>query len=263
MVENADSNARPASPPRAIPRRAARSGLLGTLSSLNRRISRRVRFRMHTRHCPLCGWHGFAFQPFGNERQRRDDAFCPGCQSVERHRLAYMLLRDTLGAGHRTLHVAPEPGIKEWLQSNSAEYLSVGLGEHVMRAMDLTKLELADACMTLVWCSHVLEHIEDDRAAIAEMFRVLQPGGTAVLQVPIGGEETYEDFTIRDEPGRLAAFHQIDHVRVYGLDLADRLRAAGFEVTIRRTSELPERTVRRHSLARPMTNEIFVCHKPA
>lgn len=256
------STAAPARRPTASPARPRR-GMLARLSMVQAKVLRGVRFRVHGRHCPLCGWHGFAFLPFGNERQRRDDAFCPGCQSVERHRLAYVLLKDRLGAGHRTLHVAPEPGIKPWLRSLSNDYLSVGLGEHVMRAMDLTRLDLPDASRTLVWCSHVLEHIEDDRAAIAEMFRVLEPGGVAVLQVPIGGPTTYEDFTIRDEAGRLAAFHQVDHVRIYGLDLADRLRAAGFEVTIRTSADLPPPLIRRHALSRPMTNELFVCRKPA
>ena len=85
---------------------------MGALARLQTGFVKRVRFRLDARHCPLCGWHGKAFEPFGNERQYRADAFCPGCQSVERHRLAYMLLRGRLGGGHRTLHVAPEPGIK-------------------------------------------------------------------------------------------------------------------------------------------------------
>jgi hypothetical protein len=248
---------------RPVPaRRPGPSGLLSRLSRLQADLSRKLRFRVHARHCPLCGWHGKAFEPFGNERQHRLDAFCPGCQSVERHRLAYLLLRDSLGTGHRTLHVAPEPGIKPWLRRVSADYLSVGLGAHVMRSMDLTRLDLADGCKSLVWCSHVLEHIEADRAALGEMFRVLEPGGTAIIQVPIDGPTTYEDFTIRDEPGRLAAFHQVDHVRVYGLDLSDRLTSAGFEVEVLTAYDLPEQVVRRHALARPMTNEVFVCRKP-
>jgi SAM-dependent methyltransferase len=252
----------PAAPARRTPAgRTASVSVLGRLARLQGDVTRKLRFRLHARHCPLCGWHGKAFQPFGNERQYRLDAFCPGCQSVERHRLAYVLLCDRLGAGHRTLHVAPEPGIKPWLQRISADYFSVGLGEHVMRSMDLTRLDLPDGSRSLVWCSHVLEHIEDDRAAIGEMYRVLEPGGLAVLQVPIDGPNTYEDFAIRDEAGRLAAFHQVDHVRVYGLDLAERLKAVGFEVEVLSAYDLPEKAVTRHGLARPMTNEVFVCRK--
>jgi SAM-dependent methyltransferase len=261
MFESPLSSAAPARRPPAG--QGTPTGVLGRFALLQGNVTRKLRFRLHARHCPLCGWHGKAFQPFGNERQYRLDAFCPGCQSVERHRLAYVLLRDRLGTELRTLHVAPEPGIKPWLQRISADYLSVGLGEHVMRSMDLTRLDLPDACRSLVWCSHVLEHIEDDRAAIGEMYRVLEPGGLAVLQVPIDGPNTYEDFTIRDEAGRLAAFQQVDHVRVYGLDLAERLRAAGFEVEVLSVYDLAEKLVRRHALARPMTNEVFVCRKPA
>jgi SAM-dependent methyltransferase len=262
MFEGTIGSAAAAAARRSSARDSGSTGLLARLARLRADLTRTLRFRLHARHCTLCGWHGKAFQPFGNQRQYRLDAFCPGCQSVERHRLAYLLLRDRLGTGHRTLHVAPEPGIKPWLKRVSADYLSVGLGEHVMRPMDLTRLDLPDRCKSLVWCSHVLEHIEADRAAIGEIFRVLEPGGVAILQVPIDGPTTYEDSRIRDEAGRLAAFHQVDHVRVYGLDLADRLKAAGFEVEILSAYDLPERLVRRHALARPMTNEVFVCRKP-
>lgn len=216
---------------------------------------------MHTRHCPLCGWEGSQFLPFGNSRQRRKDAYCPGCQSVERHRLAYLLLRDDIGRGHRTLHIAPEPSLKNWLTSISSDYLSIGLGDDVMRRMDLTRLDLPDRSRSLIWCSHVLEHIEDDRSAMGEIHRVLAPGGLAVIQAPVYGEETYEDFSIKDEAGRLEAFLQADHVRIYGRDITARLRDVGFDVTVRHTDDLPRSQIRRHALARPMTNEVFVCRR--
>lgn len=93
--------------------------------------------------------------------------------------------------------------------------------------MDLTALTLADASCSLVWCSHVLEHIPDDRRAIAEIARVLAPGGVAVIQVPIGGPTTLEDPAVVDPRERARLYWQEDHVRLYGLDLAERLAAAG------------------------------------
>ena len=80
-----------------------------------------------------------------------------------------------------------------WLVSLSCEYLNVDLYHPAMRRMDLTEIDLPDVCKTLVWCSHVLEHIPDDRKALSEVFRILAPGGMLIVQVPIRGETTYED----------------------------------------------------------------------
>jgi SAM-dependent methyltransferase len=100
-----------------------------------------------------------------------------------------------------------------------------------MLTFDLTALSFADASFDFVFASHVLEHIQDDRRAMAEMFRVLSPGGLAFVEVPVLAQHTYEDATITDPAARLAAFGQSDHVRICGLDYEERLRNAGFDVT--------------------------------
>jgi hypothetical protein len=84
---------------------------------------------------------------------------------------------------------------------------------------------------------HVLEHIVDDRKAISELFRVLHPGGWALICVPLFGELTYEDPLIVSPRDREIAFLQWDHVRKYGTDVSDRLRDAGFAVTELRADE--------------------------
>jgi SAM-dependent methyltransferase len=83
-----------------------------------------------------------------------------------------------------------------------------------------------------VYCSHVLEHVEDDRRAMAELFRILRPGGWAFLSVPIHGARTIEDPAIALPADRLRAFGQEDHVRIYGNDGAfeRRLEHVGFNV---------------------------------
>ena len=91
----------------------------------------------------------------------------------------------------------------------------------------LTQLPLPDASVGLMICFHVLEHIPDDAAAMAEIGRVLAPGGIAVVQVPRReGVPTDEDPDAPPEE-RLRRFGQRDHVRFYGDDFEDRLRAAG------------------------------------
>lgn len=216
------------------------------------------------RRCPLCGWFGFRFEPFGNAMTRRDDARCVICGSLERHRLAFVLMKDRLSRGQRILHVAPEDVLVRWLVSVAVEYLSIDLQNPAMRQMDLTRLDLADRSRTLVWCSHVLEHIADDDAALSEMFRVLTPGGVAMIQVPIGGAETLQDQLVVSRSQRLAHYLQEDHVRLYGRrDLKKRIEAHGFVCEVLSADDLPREQQVLHGLVTPLYREVFLCRKPA
>jgi hypothetical protein len=58
---------------------------------------------------------------------------------------------------------------------------------------------------------------------------MLKPGGSAIITVPLGGETTFEDWSITDPAARAQHFGADDHVRLYGLDIVDRLRAAGLQ----------------------------------
>jgi SAM-dependent methyltransferase len=189
---------------------------------------------------------------------------CPKCHSAPRHRLAYYLLDSKLGTGHNVLHVAPLPFIEKWLRSVSTDYLSIDLTNErpVMQLMDLTDLAVDNDSVTLIWAAHVLEHIPDDRKAMAEMFRVLKKDGLAIILVPIGGNETYEDDSVQTDEGRLKHFLQEDHVRFYGLDIAERLEGIGFEVEVLDIKQVPENHIRRYGLEYPLTREVFLCRKP-
>ena len=105
--------------------------------------------------------------------------------------------------------------------------------------MDLTSLAFEVSTFSLIWCSHVLEHIPDDRKAMSELFRVLQPGGRAIILVPIFGKQTYEDPTITSPGERFKHFTQRDHVRSYGIDIADRLSDIGFKVEVLSVESVP------------------------
>src|SRR5690606_23253730 len=100
-----------------------------------------------------------------------------------------------------------------------------------MLTLDLTSIDLPDEQFDVIFCSHVLEHIPDDKRAMEEMYRVLRIGGTAYIQVPIGTTATFEDLSITDPEARSAAFGQADHVRLYGTDIIQRLAGAGFSAT--------------------------------
>jgi predicted SAM-dependent methyltransferase len=99
--------------------------------------------------------------------------------------------------------------------------------------LDITNMPgVASGSMDVVYCSHVLEHVSDDRMAMREFARVLKPSGWAVLLVPIWAEHTFEDPSVTDPKERERLFGQDDHVRRYGPDFADRVNEAGFDVRI-------------------------------
>lgn len=192
----------------------------------------------------------------------RRDALCPICGSLERHRLAVLLLRDRIARGQRTLHVAPEPTMVPWLVSLSSQYLNVDLNNPAMQKMDLTNLDLADCSKTLVWCSHVLDDIPDDRKALSEIFRVLRPGGILVLQVTIGGDTTYEDPSVVTRAERLEKFLWEDHVRLYGRDLLRRVEEQGFKCQILSATDLSSSDQTLYSVNSPLYREVFFCQRP-
>ncbi len=228
----------------------------------SRRVRRLASLLLKQRRCPCCGWFGFRFEPFGNKMVRRDDAQCPICGSLERHRAAFLLLRDKIAAGQKVLHVAPEPLMIPWLVSLSCEYLNVDLYHPAMQRMDITEIRLPDRSKTLVWCSHVLEHVQDDRKALSEMFRVLAPGGLLIVQVPIQDHTTYEDNSVVNENDRLEKFLQEDHVRLYGLDFAERIEEAGFKCEVLSSQVLPEYEQTLYAVRAPLYREVFVCRHP-
>jgi predicted SAM-dependent methyltransferase len=231
--------------------------------SIARKMRRAAGLLVKRRLCPICGWTGFNFDPFGNAATFRRNALCPICGSLERHRLAYLLLRDRLKRSNKVLHVAPEHLVIPWLVSLCSDYLNIDLVNPAMRQMDLTALDLPDLSKTLIWCSHVLEHIPHDRAALYEMYRVLEPGGLLVLQVPIAGEVTQEDPTVQTGRDRLTKFLQEDHVRLYGLDLKERIEEAGFECEVLTSNHLSPEDRERYAVDARFYREVFLCRRPA
>ena len=97
---------------------------------------------------------------------------------------------------------------------------------------DITAIPFDNDQYDLIICNHVLEHIPDDLKAMREIYRVLKPGGLAILQVPYEAdrETTFQDDTITDPKKRAEIFGQYDHVRVYGMDYFQRLESVGFRV---------------------------------
>ncbi len=230
-----------------------RNTLRNLRSSSSRRVARLrdgVRYRGSERFCPVCERSWRRFKPFGDPP--RADAQCPRCGSLERHRLLSLFLRQRTdlfdGRPRKMLHVAPEPCLEPVFEAalGSGYFTADLLDPRARLRMDVEAIDLPDGTFDIVYCSHVLEHVSDDRKALREFRRVLDRSGWAILLVPILRESTYEDPSIDTPAGRRRHFGQEDHVRVYGRDYPDRLREAGFHVDVTRVPDLasPEEATR-------------------
>ncbi len=183
--------------------------------------------------CPICGFTG-PFDAAGTTM--RFNAECPDCGSVERHRLfALMMQRGFVDfAGTDILHFAPEDAIVSLVTKKGPNSHLSGdiLPGRADRQLNIETLDLPDANFDRIICSHVLEHV-DDKKALAELKRVLRPGGQLILMVPIveGWTQSYENPSVTTDMGRHLHFGQDDHIRYYGVDFRDRVRAAGFTLS--------------------------------
>jgi SAM-dependent methyltransferase len=197
-----------------------------------------------SRLCPICGHSGIMISV---GHPPRWDARCTSCGSRERHRLLWLwATRDGPNClmDKRILHFAPEKALRRALRNNPG-YETADLRQaEVTHQVDITRLPLPEAGYDVVIANHVLEHIDDDRQAMRELFRVLRPGGTALLTTPINPTRatTYENAAITRPDERQAHFNGPDHRRFYGLDFADRLNEAGFVVEIFRMTPADEVT---------------------
>jgi SAM-dependent methyltransferase len=214
--------------------------------------------------CPCCGGSFARWVP----HSWGGVGFCPNCRSHERHRTLWLFLQrrtNLLTSEISLLHFAPEPILRSHFSGMAnLAYTTADLrpGAADLRS-DITDLPCPDDSFDLIICSHVLEHVDDDRLAIREMLRVLRPGGSALVLIPADASrsKTYEDLAITTPEGRLRAFNQEDHLRVYGSDFPDRLEAEGFDVSvIRFVDTLDDSAVRRYGLLHQ--DEIFVAVKP-
>ncbi len=238
---------------------------LGTrVRAIVRRRRDRFAYRGHNVECPCCGGSFDRFKPGLTNAAIR---VCPRCGSHDRHRALWLWFDrhpELVRPGAEVLHWSPEWVLSRRLRAlPGVRYRSADLDSGADVQADIADVPLPDASVDLVVCSHVLEHVEDDRGAMAEMARVLRPGGTAVLLVPLAiGGPTLEDPAIVTPEERRRAYYQEDHLRLYGdEDFADRLRAAGLEVTVDRlAADADEATRSRYGL---LTDDlIFVARRP-
>ncbi len=219
--------------------------------------------------CPVCRRKYGKFLPYGRGTSARDNALCPGCLSLERHRLMYLFMeRKTnffTGSGLKVLHVAPEYCfIDRFEKLPNIGYLTADIESPLAKIkMDIHNIPFENDVFDVVICNHVMEHVDDYVKATSELYRVLKPGGWGLIQSPqnLNLAHTYEDRTITDPREREKHFFQDDHLRIFGRDYGRELERGGFIVRDDRfvMDELSAEEVARFSL--PEREIIYFCTK--
>ena len=215
---------------------------------------------------PINGKSYRKFLPYGYVKQR-DNALSPGTLSLERHRLLWLYLNNETNFFSKTLkvlHIAPEQCFYNLFKNlKNINYTTFDLNSPLADIKgDICNLPFKENSFDFILCNHVLEHINDDKKAMKELYRVLNKNGTAILQVPINqkSSKTFEDSSIVDKKERIEKFGQYDHIRLYGLDYFKKLESFGFKVDpLKYSKELTESEIIKYGLIK---DEIIpVCKK--
>ncbi|MCK4891913.1 MAG: methyltransferase domain-containing protein [Candidatus Pacebacteria bacterium] len=192
--------------------------------------------------CPYCNRSFRKFLSAGINK--RPNAKCPSCSSLERHRLLWLYLKNKTNFfkdNIKVLDIAPTLFFHKMCKSfHNIDYTSMDISSPLaIIKMDITDIKLPDEQFDCIICYHVLEHIIDDKKAIEELYRVLKFGGWAIIQSPIDikRKETFEDNKIINYKDREKMFGQGDHVRIYGTDYKLKLENVGFKVRVDRYSK--------------------------
>ena len=206
---------------------------------------------------PIDGKSYRRFLPYGYAKVR-DNVLAPGTLSLERHRLFWLYLKNEttfFSAPLRVLHFAPEQAfVQKFKKQKNLTYTTTDLNSPIADVKaDICDLPFKDNSFDFIICNHVLEHIPDDTKAMQELYRVLAPSGTAIVQVPYDAkrEITFEDNTITDQSERTRIFGQYDHLRVYGMDYFKKLSSIGFNVNaLDYTSSISSDDIERYRLCK-------------
>ncbi|MAM05496.1 MAG: SAM-dependent methyltransferase [Flavobacteriales bacterium] len=204
--------------------------------------------------------------PYGRLISRKN-AIAPDSMSLERHRLMWLFLKERTNFFKdklKFLHIAPEYCFLNLFKNmKNLDYITGDLiSPWADIKMDVHNIPFDENLFDVLICNHVLEHVDDDKKVMSELFRVMKPGGWGIFQVPINKNSKYtlEDKNITDPKKREELYWQSDHVRLYGLDYGDKLRSVGFIVTESNfVNEIENSLVERYAL--PKDEIIYFCEK--
>ena len=195
-------------------------------------------YKGNTVECPVCEKSFSKFLSYGSDVAHRENVLCPYDLTLERHRLMWLYLKEQSNFFSANkldvLHIAPEQCFhKKFKNQKNLNYLTGDLVSPIADMhFDLHEIPLEDNRFDVVFCNHVLEHVDDAHQCMSELYRVMKPGGWGIMQVPLDytRDTTYEDASITSPEEREKHFCQKDHVRLFGNDYPEWLKKAGFEV---------------------------------
>lgn len=185
---------------------------------------------------------------------------CPRCGSNQRARRLWKIVEEEfLDSSENILHFSPSRALYRVLKQQPKNYVSSDLSDDFIseKSYDITNIDAKTGSYDLIICYHILEHVENDREAIKEIWRVLEGGGYCLIQTPFKEGDIYEDKTITMSDERELHFGQSDHVRVYSVEgLKVRLENVGFDVEVRNYSAASDNI---HGFREDET--VLICHK--
>ena len=188
-------------------------------------------YRGDKHQCLICSVRLSTFIKLDN-----GESVCPRCGSLPRTRRLWQLLFNDWKIRGKVLHFSPSRSMYRRLsKSNIIDYLSTDFENEFLadRKYDITQIGEPEHTFDFIICYHVLEHIEEDTLAMKELYRVLKPGGKAIIQTPFKKGDIYENAAVQSPEERKIHFGQEDHVRIYSVDgLESRLENVGFQVEV-------------------------------
>ena len=219
--------------------------------------------------CPVCERKFSKFLSYGSKVAHRENVLCPYDLTLERHRLMWLYLKNEsnffTAEKLDVLHIAPEQCFHgKFKAQNNLNYLTGDLESPIADLhFDLHHIPLEDNRFDVVFCNHVMEHVDDPIQCMKELFRVMKAGGWAIMQVPqdMSRETTYEDSTIVTPEDREKHFWQKDHVRLFGRDYPQWLEKAGFRIEFYDiTKKFDLETIERYRLIKDEL--LYIAKKP-
>lgn len=227
-------------------------------------------------YCPCCNtrfpsfiaWNYLQFPEIYDSQRYRNtpqEVLCPICWSLPRHRILASWCRDHVHMlrSAEILYFAPEYSMMNWMRRNKVKCLSADLYKKADLQLDIQKTNLPDEMFGIIFCNHVLEHVESYQSALIEMHRILKKGGLFICSFPIDGktEYVYEDQTAVSATQRVKMFGHRDHKRVFGLKAAQLLTNAGFHVTLLSGNDCPVSILPITGPADYDVNWLYLCKK--
>lgn len=217
--------------------------------------------------CTVCEKSFRKFLSYGSKVAERQNVLCPYCLSLERHRLMWYYLQNHSNFftdDLKVLHIAPEQCFhKTFKAQKNLDYTTGDLESPIADLhFDLHKIPLDDDQYDVIFCNHVMEHVEDAHQCMTELYRVMKPGGWGIMQVPLdtSRDETYEDPSITSPEEREKHYWQKDHVRLFGNDYPKKLEAAGFRVeAFKLQEEIGAEKVERYRIHKEEV--LYICRK--